>query len=115
MSFETSVPGVFAAGDVRFGSTKRVATAVGESAGAVQNIHQYIEDGLRAVRGKRQTPAAQRIEASVASADTTNAMTQPSNGTSALAILADVVAPASRAEASAAGRSTGRRAASEAG
>jgi thioredoxin reductase (NADPH) len=33
MSFETSVPGVFAVGDVRFGSTKRVATAVGESAG----------------------------------------------------------------------------------
>jgi thioredoxin reductase (NADPH) len=53
MSFETSVPGIFAIGDVRFGSTKRVATAVGEGAGAVQNIHQYIEEGLTAVRDER--------------------------------------------------------------
>jgi thioredoxin reductase (NADPH) len=41
MSFETSMPGVFAVGDVRLGSMKRVASAVGEGAGAVQNIHQY--------------------------------------------------------------------------
>ena len=33
-AFETSVPGVFAAGDVRHGSTKRVASAVGEEAAA---------------------------------------------------------------------------------
>jgi thioredoxin reductase (NADPH) len=39
---ETSVPGVFAAGDVRSGSVKRVASAVGEGAMAVQNIHQYL-------------------------------------------------------------------------
>ena len=44
MGFETSVPGIFAAGDVRLGSMKRVASAVGEGAGAVQNVHQYIED-----------------------------------------------------------------------
>jgi thioredoxin reductase (NADPH) len=36
---ETSVPGIFAAGDVRSGSTKRCATAVGEGAMAVQFIH----------------------------------------------------------------------------
>lgn len=42
MSFETSMPGVFAAGDVRLGSMKRVASAVGEAAGAVQNVHQYL-------------------------------------------------------------------------
>ena len=60
--FETSVPGIFAAGDVRLGSAKRVATAVGEGAGAVQNIHQYLEEGQAAVRAPRRVPAA-RIEA----------------------------------------------------
>jgi thioredoxin reductase (NADPH) len=39
---ETSVPGVFAAGDARQGSSKRVASAVGEGAMAVQLIHQYL-------------------------------------------------------------------------
>lgn len=41
---ETSVPGVFVAGDVRHGSTKRVASAVGEGAIAVQLVHQYLGD-----------------------------------------------------------------------
>ena len=40
--FETSVPGVFAAGDVRHGSVKRVTTAVGEGATAVQLVHAYL-------------------------------------------------------------------------
>ncbi len=40
---ETSRPGVFAAGDVRAGSVKRVAAAVGEGAMAVQLVHQYLE------------------------------------------------------------------------
>lgn len=39
---ETSVPGIFAAGDVRFGSSKRIASAVGEGAVAVQLIHRYL-------------------------------------------------------------------------
>jgi thioredoxin reductase (NADPH) len=39
---ETSVPGVFAAGDVRHRSVKRVASAVGEGAVAVQLVHQYL-------------------------------------------------------------------------
>ena len=38
---ETSQPGVFAAGDVRSGSVKRVASAVGEGAMAIRQIHQY--------------------------------------------------------------------------
>ena len=38
---ETSVPGIFAAGDVRSGSTKRCATAVGEGAMAVQLVHDH--------------------------------------------------------------------------
>jgi thioredoxin reductase (NADPH) len=39
---ETSVPGIFAAGDVRHGSIKRVASSVGEGAMAVQLIHRYL-------------------------------------------------------------------------
>jgi len=40
--FETSRPGVFAAGDVRHGSAKRVAGAVGEGSVAVGSVHQYL-------------------------------------------------------------------------
>lgn len=39
---ETSLPGVFAAGDVRYGSVKRVAAAVGEGGTAIQSVHQYL-------------------------------------------------------------------------
>jgi thioredoxin reductase (NADPH) len=39
---ETNVPGVFAIGDVRHGSTKRVASGVGEGSVAVQFVHQYL-------------------------------------------------------------------------
>jgi thioredoxin reductase (NADPH) len=42
LPFETSVPGVFAVGDVRHGSMKRVASAVGEGASAVRSVHQAI-------------------------------------------------------------------------
>jgi thioredoxin reductase (NADPH) len=41
--FETSMPGVFAAGDVRAGSNRRVAAAVGEGSAAIYTIHQYLE------------------------------------------------------------------------
>ena len=40
---ETNVPGIFAAGDVRHGSMKRVAASVGEGSIAVQLIHQYLK------------------------------------------------------------------------
>ncbi len=39
---ETNVPGIFAVGDVRYGSVKRVASGVGEGSVAVQFIHQYL-------------------------------------------------------------------------
>jgi thioredoxin reductase (NADPH) len=42
-ALETSVPGVFAAGDVRLDSMKRVASAVGEGAMSVYLIHRYLE------------------------------------------------------------------------
>jgi thioredoxin reductase (NADPH) len=41
---ETSLPGVFAAGDVRAGSAKRVGAAVGEGSMAVQLIHEYLRE-----------------------------------------------------------------------
>lgn len=41
---ETSIPGSFAAGDVRHGSVKRVASAVGEGAMAVTFAHKYLEE-----------------------------------------------------------------------
>jgi thioredoxin reductase (NADPH) len=45
LPFETSVPAVFAAGDVRRGSTKRVASAVGEGASSIRSIHSAV--GIR--------------------------------------------------------------------
>ena len=42
---ETNVPGVFAAGDVRHGSVKRCASAVGEGAMAVTFVHRYLTSG----------------------------------------------------------------------
>ena len=43
MLLETSMPGVFAAGDVRHGSIKRVAAAVGEGSTAIQLVHEYLQ------------------------------------------------------------------------
>ncbi|HEX6752623.1 MAG TPA: FAD-dependent oxidoreductase [Solirubrobacterales bacterium] len=45
---ETSVPGIFACGDVRFGPVKRVAAAVGEGSMAIAFVHQYLKDLDRA-------------------------------------------------------------------
>jgi len=44
LALETTVPGLFAAGDVRCGSTKRVAAAVGEGAMAVALVHRRLEE-----------------------------------------------------------------------
>jgi len=43
LPFETSLPGVFAAGDVRQGSVKRVAAAVGEGAATIPQVHRYLQ------------------------------------------------------------------------
>jgi len=45
MLLETSLPGVFAAGDVRRGAVKRVASAVGEGAITIPLVHRYL-DGI---------------------------------------------------------------------
>jgi thioredoxin reductase (NADPH) len=41
---ETSVPGIFACGDVRYGPVKRVAAAVGEGSMAIAFVHQYLRE-----------------------------------------------------------------------
>ena len=53
MPMETSMPGVFAVGDVRSGSVKRVASSVGEGSMAVQYLHRYLSDQYAG----RTTPA----------------------------------------------------------
>lgn len=45
LPFETSHPGLFAVGDLRSGSTKRVAAAVGEGSASVRSVHQYLTFG----------------------------------------------------------------------
>ena len=56
MLLETSRPGVLAAGDVRSGSIKRVASAVGEGAMAVRLVHEHL---TALGRAPAQTPPAQ--------------------------------------------------------
>jgi thioredoxin reductase (NADPH) len=41
---ETSIPGIFACGDVRSGPVKRVAAAVGEGSMAIAFVHQYLKE-----------------------------------------------------------------------
>jgi thioredoxin reductase len=53
LPLETSLPGVFAAGDVRRGSVKRVAAAVGEGAATIPLVHRYL---ARAVAGQKTPP-----------------------------------------------------------
>jgi thioredoxin reductase (NADPH) len=49
---ETSVPGIFACGDVRFGPVKRVAAAVGEGSMAIAFVHQYLKDAAAAASSR---------------------------------------------------------------
>jgi thioredoxin reductase (NADPH) len=44
MPLETTMHGVFAAGDVRHGSVKRVASAVGEGSIAIRMVHDYLDE-----------------------------------------------------------------------
>jgi thioredoxin reductase (NADPH) len=57
LPLETSLPGVFAVGDVRRGSVKRVASAVGEGAVAAQSLHRYLAEVRQAADAVRPAPA----------------------------------------------------------
>jgi thioredoxin reductase len=56
LPLETSLPGVFAAGDVRRGSVNRVASAVGEGAAAIPLVHRYLHTTAAASRRGPVTP-----------------------------------------------------------
>jgi thioredoxin reductase (NADPH) len=60
LPLETSLPGVFAAGDVRHGSVKRVASAVGEGAAVIPLVHQYLRTtaAARTAVSQQRTPLA---------------------------------------------------------
>jgi thioredoxin reductase (NADPH) len=55
---ETSVPGVFAVGDARAGSVKRVASAVGEGSMAVHLVHRYLAEYAGQAASTSQGPVA---------------------------------------------------------
>jgi thioredoxin reductase (NADPH) len=60
LPLETSLPGVFAAGDVRHGSVKRVASAVGEGAATIPLVHSHLRTtaAARTAVGQQRTPLA---------------------------------------------------------
>jgi thioredoxin reductase (NADPH) len=57
LPLETSLPGVFAAGDVRRGSVKRVASAVGEGAATVPLVHRYLARAAETTTGRLELAA----------------------------------------------------------
>ena len=76
LPLETSLPGVFAAGDVRRGSVKRVASAVGEGAATIPLVHQYLRTTAAAQAGaSRQQPLLASTPTTLASTPATG--TQP--------------------------------------
>ena len=71
LEMETSMQGVFVAGDVRHGSVKRVSSAVGEGASAIQSVHEYLvespaesEPGAGALIGSGITRSQARLSSS---------------------------------------------------
>jgi hypothetical protein len=54
LPFDCGMPGVFAVGDVRHGSVKRVAGAVGEGSVAIGSVHQYLAELDRATSGRHR-------------------------------------------------------------
>jgi thioredoxin reductase (NADPH) len=61
LPLETSLPGVFAAGDARRGSVKRVASAVGEGAVTIPLVHRYLETMTAAPAAARRSSGHVRL------------------------------------------------------
>jgi thioredoxin reductase (NADPH) len=70
LPLETSLPGVFAAGDVRRGSVKRVASAVGEGAATIPLVHRFLRTtaAAKAAAGRQRLPLASTPTAGTQSA-----------------------------------------------
>jgi thioredoxin reductase (NADPH) len=68
LPLETSVPGVFAAGDVRSGSVKRVGAAIGEGAVSAAELHAVLENGATASPGDAKTAAGSSVSAFICAA-----------------------------------------------
>lgn len=62
LTLETSLPGVFAAGDVRSGSVKRVAAAVGEGTMSIHYVHRHLVDHTAAPGGTDSSPGTRPKE-----------------------------------------------------
>jgi thioredoxin reductase (NADPH) len=60
LPLETSLPGVFAAGDVRRGSANRVASAVGDGAVVIRSVHEYLGEGMVAERSAAEMATTSR-------------------------------------------------------
>ncbi len=63
LPFETTMPGVFALGDVRSGSVKRIAAAVGEGSAAVAQVHRYLARVAEAAAGELERATGELIPA----------------------------------------------------
>jgi thioredoxin reductase (NADPH) len=61
LPFETTMPGVFALGDVRSGSVKRIAAAVGEGSAAVQEVHEYLARVVETAAAERERETGERF------------------------------------------------------
>jgi thioredoxin reductase (NADPH) len=59
---ETSMPGVFAVGDVRHGAVQRVASAVGEGSIAIRFVHEYLSEGTAVGRTRQATAEASPVK-----------------------------------------------------
>lgn len=56
------MPGVFAVGDVRLGSVKRVALAVGEGSVAIQQVHEYLHQAPASPKDSQTEIRASRVK-----------------------------------------------------
>ncbi len=90
----TSLPGVFAVGDVRADSIKRVASAVGEGSIVISSVHEALHDGRARPQARRARPCSANASRSVASATGPTPCMAASSCSGTAATASSVVRPA---------------------